>query len=127
MAERTSGRLDRFGVGASSLCAVHCLAGAVFAGSSGLIGFVRRPGLELSLVASAMLLAVWSLVSSYRRHALRLPLVLMGFAFALIGAARLGSWPSERAETILSISGAALLVCAHVINLRALRRLDACC
>jgi hypothetical protein len=118
--------LDRVGVVASTLCAIHCAAGAVLIGASSLLGIVRDERTEAALVGVALLVAAGSLVPGYCRHRSRAPLGLLAVGIALLGAAHLVEWPQPLVEAALSIGGATALVGAHFINLRVSKRAARC-
>lgn len=112
--------LDRLGVVASSLCAVHCILGLVLATSAGVWGVIGDEAVELKLVGAALLLAALSIAFGYRRHRRPLPLVLIAIGGAMILLSR----RVDVGETALSVAGSLVLVAAHVANLRASRH---CC
>jgi hypothetical protein len=117
---------DRLGIAASTLCAIHCLAGALIAGAPGVASVLFDERIELVLVCAAVLIAAFALGMGFRNHHQTQPLVPAGVALAAFAAARLVHGAAV-AEVALSVTGAALLVTAHLMNLRALRREDACC
>jgi hypothetical protein len=126
----SSPHLDRWGVAASSLCAVHCAAPALvaaFAPTLGL-GFLESGPLEWALLALALGLGVLSLVPSYRRrHRDARPLMLFGLGLSVVLAARLLSPEGSRMEVAGAVLGAVLLVASHALNLRLIRRCAAPC
>jgi hypothetical protein len=115
------GKPDQLGILASSLCAVHCVAGAVVAGASGLGPLLRDERLELGFVGVALLLAAFALVTTFRRHRQWAPLLVVLMALIPVFLARCVTWPSGHTELMLSVTGAMGLVLAHVLNLRAVR------
>lgn len=118
---------DRAGVLASTLCAAHCFANGALAGVSGVAPILADRRIELGLTASAISLAVLALLSSYRRHHCRRPVAVGALGVVSLSFARLPNLDPKALETALSITGGALLVLAHLINLRERRRVDSCC
>ena len=114
---------DRLGIAASSACALHCLAGAALAGAPGVASLFFDERVELALVGAAVLIAAFALGMGFRNHRQPWSLVLAGVALAAFAAERL----AQVAELELSVTGAVLLVTAHLMNLRALRRANDCC
>jgi len=120
---------DRAGVCASTLCAVHCAAGAVLASAVGVGyagGLVSDERVEAVLAVIAVALALVALTQGFRTHGARAPVALGAVGLTLLASSRLlefGSW----IEPGLSIGGAFLLVGAHLVNLRARRQYSACC
>ena len=108
--------IDRSAAGLSGLCVVHCLAGslaiAVFAPFGELLGHqVHVWGLLI-----AMPLALIALLRGHRAHARphALALGLAGLGAMGVGLTQHG----HLGEFALTASGAALLVAAHLLNLR---------
>jgi hypothetical protein len=122
-----SSRLDQLGFVASSVCAVHCVLGAVMAGASGLAGaFVQDERVESLLLASAVIVAVIASAMGYRRHRDRWAVLLVVVGLSLLGIRRFLD-PPPLQETMLSVAAAALLIGAHARNAQLLHRLRACC
>ncbi|MBX3275669.1 MAG: MerC domain-containing protein [Sandaracinaceae bacterium] len=117
---------DRVGIVASSACAVHCVAGAVLAGAAGVAGAIADERVELALLVVALGIAALVLGSSYAKHRDARPALLALGALAPLALARALEWEPEGIEVALSVLGAACLVGAHVLNLRATRRAHAC-
>jgi len=116
--------IDKGAAGLSGLCVVHCLAGslalAVLAPFGDLLGHqVHVWGLLI-----AMPLALVALIRGWRAHARPLALALGSVGLALMGGGL--TQHGHLGEFLLTASGAALLVTAHVLNLRWMR-LDAPC
>jgi hypothetical protein len=111
------GRLDRFGILLSGLCAVHCLAGLLLVAGLGLGGGVLLAP-EIHRVGLALAIAIGSvtLVLGVIRHRDPVPLQVgaAGISFMAV-ALFVGHGTAEGALTIM---GVALLAWAHVRNLR---------
>jgi hypothetical protein len=120
-----AGQADRFGIAASSLCAVHCGLGAVLVGVTATGGFLFEEPVELALVGVAVVLAILAVAAGWRRHRRAAPLWIAGAGILVLAVARLGV-EGGSAEVALSVAGAAVLVSAHVVNLRLLARAAAC-
>jgi hypothetical protein len=116
--------LDRAGIVASSLCAIHCAVFALLPMVSVVAtGFVVDPWVERLLVAVAVGLGLASLLSSFAfAHRDLRPLAVLAAGLAAL-AARALVGEHSRAEAVCSIFAACLLVSAHVLNLR----LTSCC
>jgi hypothetical protein len=119
--------MDRAGVMMSTLCAIHCLAGAVLAGVSSVAPVLSDRRLELAFTVSAIAIAFVALIRAARRHKSRTPAMIAALGVASLVLARVGVVDAEALEVTLSIAGGVLLVSAHVINLRECRRVDSCC
>ena len=111
------GRLDRFGVLLSGLCALHCLAGLLLVAGLGLGGqflfapMIHRVGLALAVGVGAV-----TLVIGVIRHRDPKPLQVGGAGLALMTVALFVGHGTE--EAVLTIAGVALLAWAHWRNLR---------
>lgn len=111
------GRLDRFGVILSGLCALHCLAGLFLVAGLGLGGewllapAIHRIGLALAIGVGAV-----TLVLGVVRHGDPVPLQVGAAGIALMAVALFTGHGS--AEAVLTIAGVALLAWAHIRNLR---------
>lgn len=118
--------LDRFGIAASTLCAAHCVVGAVFAGAAGFLSFLADEKSELIFVALAALIAVIAVVNGFLQHRSKYPAALALFGLIVLASARLIEFEEETGEVILSVFGACMLIAAHLFNLHHLRRQAAC-
>jgi hypothetical protein len=120
--------LDRAGIVASSLCAIHCaLFSLLPVVSSVAAGLVVGAWLERLLVIVAVLLGLASLLSSFlfvHRDARPLSLLTVGLAALATRslASELSAW-----EVVCSIVAACFLVSAHLYNLRVTSCCDRCC
>jgi hypothetical protein len=112
----STGRLDRFAMGLSGLCAVHCVATAVLLGlvasAGGLLGkpIVHEVGLSL-----AMLIGAIALGRGVKEHGFVLPsavgvlgLAIMAFAMTL---------HESGYEPAFTILGVAVLALGHRLNI----------
>jgi hypothetical protein len=111
------GRLDRFGVLLSGLCALHCVAGLLLVAGLGLGGqflfapVIHRVGLALAIAVGALTLGIGVV-----RHRDPRPLQVGGAGLALMAIALLVGHGA--AEAVLTIGGVSLLAWAHWRNLR---------
>jgi hypothetical protein len=113
--------VDRVGIVASLVCAVHCFAGTVLASASSLGLVFADERIELALAGIAAVAAVVALGLGARVHRRITPL--------LVGAAGLSGLVLARTpvgesvgEQYVSIAGTVLLIVGHVLNLRAYRQ-----
>jgi hypothetical protein len=112
-------RFDRFAIGLSGLCAVHCLASAVLvalAASAG--GLLLNPifhevGLSIAIVLGAVALGrgIW-------QHGFMLPSSVGGLGLGVMAGAI--SMPHDGgSETLFTLIGVGLLALGHDLNRRA--------
>ncbi len=120
--------IDKLGIVASAVCAVQCALGAVLAGASGVIGpWLADERIESIFAATAVAVVMVALGAGVRRHGEKLPAIVAAVGIVVIVGSRLVEVPAEHLELGFSVSGAALLITAHLLNLRALRRAATCC
>jgi hypothetical protein len=115
-------RLDRAGVIASSVCAVHCVLGALVLGAPGaLASVVESEHLERGLVLVAVIIAVAAATFGYQRHgdAGVVALVLGGVAMAVVTMLSVAELVPD---PILSVGVAVLFIGAHARNASLLQR-----
>jgi len=112
---------DRLGATASFLCAIHCAALPFVIALLPLVGlsFLADHRFEAGFVGFACVLASFALVSGYRRHRRRLPLMLAapGLLLLILGVTFLHGG-SLLAHSILVTCGGFLVAAAHFVNLR---------
>ncbi|SEM17070.1 MerC mercury resistance protein [Luteibacter sp. UNCMF331Sha3.1] len=112
---------DRLGATASFLCAIHCAALPFVIALLPLIGlsFLADHRFEAGFVGFACVLASFAVVSGYRRHRRRLPLMLAapGLLLLILGVTFLHGG-SLLAHSILVTCGGFLVAAAHFVNLR---------
>lgn len=112
----STGRLDRFAMGLSGLCAVHCVATALLLGlvasAGGLLGkpIIHEVGLSLAMVIGAIALG-----RGVKEHGFVLPsavgvlgLAIMAFAMTL---------HESGYEPAFTIVGVAVLAMGHRLNM----------
>ncbi len=116
-------QLDRVGMTASILCAVHCVSAAAIAAAVPALRVIESGWVERLLIAAALVVAAVAIRRGVAVHHDRRAYVALGIGAVVLVAGRLAS--SERVELVSSLIGAAALVVGHVINIRALRR--RCC
>lgn len=112
---------DRLGATASFLCAIHCAALPFVIALLPVLGlsFLADHRFEAGFVAFASVLASLALISGYRRHRRRLPLLLAvpGLVLLLLGVTFLhGNTPLL--HSVLVTCGGLLVASAHFVNLR---------
>jgi MerC mercury resistance protein len=111
------GRMDRFGVLLSGLCALHCLASIVLVGVLGLGGQVLlEPNIHRIGLALAIVVAIFTLAYGAVRHGNLAPLGIGAAGIALMSAALMA--PHGVIEAALTIAGVLLVATAHLRNLR---------
>jgi peptidoglycan/LPS O-acetylase OafA/YrhL len=112
---------DRFGATASFLCAIHCAAMPFVIALLPVLGlsFLADHRFEAGFVGFACVLATLALVSGYRRHHRRLPLMLAvpGLLLLVAGVTVLHEG-SLLVHSALVTCGGLLVASAHFINLR---------
>lgn len=90
-----SARIDGAGALASSLCAVHCMVGAVLPAALGSLGFGFLLGheVEWAFTAAALAFASAALVLGWRRH--RSPIVAALFVLGIMGLEHISKTPEQ--------------------------------
>lgn len=111
--------IERAAVGASILCLIHCLALPILlAALPALSTILSVPeSIHVWILAFAIPAAGAALVTGYRRHMARYPMVMgvIGLAFMAIGAF---VFARQWLETPTTVFGSTTLASAHVINWR---------
>lgn len=110
--------LDRFAIGLSALCAIHCVATVLLLGALSSFGYlfaspiIHEAGLALAIVIGAVALG-----AGLRRHRFVWPSVL-GFAGLGLMAVAL-TLDHGAGEAVVTIAGVGLVAFAHLLNMRA--------
>ena len=120
--------LDRFSIGFSTLCLLHCLAVPVLVSVVPVFATfaLADERFHLALVALVVPMSVIALCLGCRLHKSR-RILICGFAgvFVLVVAAILGGQHlGEIGETVLTVLGASVVALAHWFNFRACRACD---
>lgn len=118
--------LDKFGMGVSILCAIHCALLPILITTLPLLGaeFFANPLLEILIISLSFVIGVTSLSTSWQRHQNRLPVILMITGFASILAGHF--WLPDSLEWLLLTAGGLTVACAHYVNWQLLRKCSVC-
>lgn len=113
---RHSSRLDKFGMTASTICAIHCAIVPVLITTLPLmgLGFLANPWVEWGMIILALMLGISSIAVSYFKvHRRPLPIVLLLAGFSAIAIGHLFvSWM----EAIIVPLGGLTIAAAHFLN-----------
>ncbi|WP_026325630.1 MerC domain-containing protein [Sphingomonas sp. Mn802worker] len=111
-------RLDRWAIGLSAACLVHCVATtvmvAVLSTAGGLLGnpIIHEVGLVLAILIGAVAFG-----KGVMAHGRPLPLLLGGAGLAMMAAAVIAPHGVHHlAETALTIVGVVVLATGHALN-----------
>ena len=115
--ERTNNRLDRFAIGLSSLCLIHCMATVLLAATLASAGAaLANPAWHEIGFALAILIGAVALGRGYAAHRDGRPLLIGAAGLALMG---IGLIRAEGLPEIAStMAGVVLLAIAHRLNAR---------
>ena len=124
-------QVDRVGVIVSSLCALHCVAGAWLPAAVGALGVGALFGhwAEWGFTLAACLFASAAALMGWRRHRSQLAASLLILGIAGLVASRVAEGLAGHAHDhhgvdwgiLLSIGAGVMLIAGHVLNLRASR------
>lgn len=115
--------LDRFAIAFSGICAVHCvlIVAAVTTIPLWGLGWLTAPHFHEWFLALALLPSSLALWSGYRRHG-RIEVIIGGVGALLLMTLaivlRESGIASSTGESVLTLSGAAILAATHWRNLR---------
>ncbi len=118
--------LDRLGIWASSLCAVHCLALPILIPLLPLIGasFFAQDWFERTILSLSMIVGFWALLSGfYRYHRQIYPLYSLMLGGIIYWNKDMFG---EVYEPFTIAIGAMLIVGAHVVNLKLCQSCHSC-
>ncbi len=111
-------RLDRFAVGLSGLCVVHCLATAVALGLLASAGeFLGAPWIHEVGLTLAMLLGAVALGKGVAEHDFLMPSAVGGLGLGVMAGAL--TMPHDGSEAIYTIVGVLILALGHRLNFMA--------
>ncbi len=118
--------LDKIGIAATSLCAIHCLLLPFLLPVLPMVGasFIAQESFEDSVLALTMGLGFVALYSGYKRYHNRFYPFLMLAGGGLIYSQKDGF--GVDVEPYLVMLGASLVVLAHVSNMKLCRRCTDC-
>jgi hypothetical protein len=110
-------QLDRIGITASTICAIHCAVVPLLFTSLPLVGlgFLALPWIEWGMIVFALMIGVYSIGLSYlRTHRRPLPLMLLlaGFGIIMLGHTFLGG----PVEGLVVPIGGLMIALAHFVN-----------
>jgi len=110
-------RLDRIGMTASTLCAIHCAAVPLLITVLPLVGlgFLANPWVEWGMIILALIIGISSISLSYvRTHHRLLPMLLLisGFMVVMLGHALSNGWQ----EAVIVPVGGFIIAFAHFVN-----------
>jgi hypothetical protein len=111
-----SSRLDRFGMTASTICAIHCAIVPVLITTLPLIGlgFLANPWVEWTMILLALMLGFSSIAISYFKvHRRPLPIIMLLAGFSVIAAGHLFT---AALEAIVVPAGGLTIAAAHFLN-----------
>ncbi len=126
------GLLDKYGMVASMICAVHCVAVGIIAGALPLIGvaFTLNWIWEIVFLASAIILGGYTVWRSFLLHRRILPILMAGSGILLLGISKFGHFFAHGhmhhhdhlhlhwGEVTMSVLGGLLIAAAHLVNMR---------
>jgi len=113
--------LDRAGMLASLLCAVHCAASALAMGLLTTLGAagLLDPRVETTFLFMAVAFGLLSFLPAFRRHRSVAPLLWFAFGLALLLGLR-PAMPEGWPEAAVVVVGAVMVIRAHWHNTRLL-------
>jgi hypothetical protein len=112
----STSRLDRFAMGLSGLCMVHCLATSVLlalvSAAGGALGapIIHEVGLTLAMVMGAI-----SLGRGVLEHGYAMPSAIGGLGLGVMAGAL--TLPHDGGEALYTIIGVGILALGHRLNL----------
>ncbi|SER25221.1 MerC domain-containing protein [Pedobacter rhizosphaerae] len=114
--------LDKIGISASVLCAIHCAAVPFVITLLPLWGldFIANEWFEIGMICLSLLLGIWSLGKSIKSHRQFRPLLLLILGFLSIAFGHFSG--ISVTEPILIPLGGLMIAAAHLINLKYLKK-----
>ena len=118
--------LDKIGIAATSLCAIHCLLLPFLLPILPMVGagFLAQDEFEHGFLLGTMFLGFIALYSGYKRYHNQLYPFIMLFSGGFIYWNKDGL--GDAAEPLVVVVGASLVVLAHVVNMKLCRRCTDC-
>ena len=123
-----TGLLDRFSIGLSALCLLHCLTIPLFIGMAPVVATFAfaDESFHIALIALVVPTSALALGLGCRKHRSWgvVAIGLMGLGLLATAAFSEAMGLGEIGETVLTVIGALIVASAHVLNYRACRALD---
>lgn len=114
----TDGRLDRFGIALSGLCAVHCVLSVLLLTLFASVGgALLHPAIHEVGLLLAILFGALALGQGILRHGYMMPAAVGGLGLGVMAGA--ASIPHGDMETVYTLVGVGLLALGHDLNRRA--------
>lgn len=129
MASLVRATLDKVGMAASSICAVHCALAPILITVAPLVGlgFIFEERFETIFIMASLGIAFLSLVwGFYKSHRKFEPLYLLLLGASLIAISRMESPLSFLPEPVLMACGGLSIAISHYINLKLCNHCDDC-
>ncbi len=109
-------KFDMYGITASALCAVHCVATPIILPLISVLGVTVAAShwFEYTMIAIAFVTGGYALYTGYKKHHNLLPALLFvpGLAILLLGH----NHDHLGISTLKPVAGAGLIIAAHTIN-----------
>lgn len=116
--ETLTARLDKIGMTASTFCAIHCAVVPFIISTLPLwgLGFLAEEWVEISMIVLALMIGMWSLGLSWRKHRKMAALLIFAAGFAFIGMGHAFGHGSD--EHLFLSAGGLTVALAHYVNWR---------
>jgi hypothetical protein len=114
--------IDKLGITASTLCALHCAIVPLTLTLLPLwgLGFLANNIAEIGIVTFSLIIGVWSMFSSYKKHHHKLlPIAILITGFITIGLGHL--FDIDTLESIFVPIGGLTVAFAHYLNMRLIK------
>ncbi|MCE2928126.1 MAG: MerC domain-containing protein [Candidatus Caenarcaniphilales bacterium] len=121
--------LDRIGMAASSICAVHCALAPLLITLAPLVGlgFVFEERFETIIIMVTLGLAFLNISwSFYKQHRNFAPFYGLLLGSAVISIAQMGHWEEFFPEPIMMAFGGLSIAISHYINIKLCNHCDTC-
>ena len=114
--------LDKIGISASLLCAIHCAALPFIMTLLPLWGlsFIANDWVEIGMIVLSLILGIWSLGKSFKLHKRITPVIFLILGFGSIAIGHFSGL--EVLEPILIPLGGLIIASSHLINLKYLKK-----
>lgn len=121
--------LDKVGIAASSICALHCALAPILITVAPLVGlgFIFEEEFETTFILASLGIAFLSLVwGFYKNHRKFEPIYLLLLGAALIAISRMETPISFLPEPVLMACGGLSIAVSHYINLKLCNHCNDC-